>query len=267
MDHDHIHRLTAQRMVEWREVQTYIDAQDCLMVYLARVLDDSNPQPCGKCARCLGKPVVTGIFDHQLAVNAALYLKHAEVALECKKQVATDAFPTYGFRSNLPPALRAETGRILARWGDAGWGQMVANDKHAGHFRDDLVNAVVEMVCERWRPDPFPIWVTCVPSHKHPTLVPDFSRRLAQRLGLPFVAAISKVRGNQPQKLQQNRFHQCRNLDGVFAIVSSIPDGPVLLVDDMVDSAWTMTVVAALLRQAGSGLVWPVALATTNGGE
>lgn len=267
MDHAHIQRLTAQRLVEWQEVQAYIDTQDCLMVYLAHALDDNNPQPCGKCARCLGHPVVTAAFDHHLAVNAALYLKHAEVALECKKQVATGAFSTYSFNGNLSPVLRAETGRILARWGDAGWGQMVADDKHTGRFRDELVEAVIEMLHMRWRPAPFPTWVTCIPSHRHPKLVPDFSRRLAQKLGLPFMAAVNKVHANQPQKMQQNRFHQCRNLDGVFTIAPQIPAGPVLLIDDIVDSAWTMTVVAALLRQAGSGPVWPVALATTSSGE
>ncbi|HYH45640.1 MAG TPA: phosphoribosyltransferase, partial [Thermoanaerobaculia bacterium] len=41
---------------------------------------------------------------------------------------------------------------------------------------------------------------------------------------------------------------------------------PVLLVDDVVDSRWTMTIAAALLRQAGSGPVWPVALATFSSG-
>ena len=66
--------------------------------------------------------------------------------------------------------------------------------------------------------------------------------------------------------MQENRFHQCRNLDGVFRIVGSIPEGPVLLVDDVVDSGWTLTVVAALMRQAGSGPVWPFALATANPG-
>jgi ATP-dependent DNA helicase RecQ len=98
-------------------------------------------------------------------------------------------------------------------------------------------------------------------------LVPDFSRRLATRLGLPFVAAISKVHDNAPQKLQQNRFHQCQNLDGVFAVAEGIPTGPVLLVDDIVDSGWTLTVASALLRQAGCTMVWPVALATTSAGD
>src|SRR3546814_11524411 len=67
------------------------------------------------------------------------------------------------------------------------------------------------------------------------TLVPDFARRLASTLDLPFLPVVTKIRENEPQKGQQNRFHQCRNLDGVFAIDGEVPDGPVLLVDDVVD--------------------------------
>ncbi len=127
--------------------------------------------------------------------------------------------------------------------------------------------AVAEMIRERWQPEPAPAWVTCVPSRNHPELVPDFARRLAVTLDLPFVDAVHKMRDNGPQKLQRNSYHQCRNLDGVFTVTAGIPDGPVLLVDDMVDSAWTMTVIAALLRRAGSGPVWPVALASTSTGD
>ena len=106
-----------------------------------------------------------------------------------------------------------------------------------------------------------------MPSLKHPALVPDFAQRLAARLGLPFVDAIHKVVDNEPQKNQQNRFHQCRNLDGVFEVMDGIPNTPVLLVDDVIDSGWTVTVLAALLRQAGSGPVYPVALASTSTGS
>ena len=38
-------------------------------------------------------------------------------------------------------------------------------------------------------------------------------------------------------------------------------DGPVLLVDDLVDSRWTVTVAGALLRSAGAPGVLPFALA------
>ncbi|HIE53729.1 MAG TPA: ATP-dependent DNA helicase RecG, partial [Chromatiaceae bacterium] len=205
--------------------------------------------------------------DRTLAIAAAQFLRHAEMPFKPKKQVAAGAFPVYGFRGNLPPALQASEGRILSRWGDAGWGGLVAEDKHAGHFRDELMEAVAEMIEQRWRPDPAPGWVTCVPSLRHPDLVPDFTQRLAARLGLPFVDAIRKTIDNEPQKNQQNRFHQCRNLDGVFEISGGIPDAPVLLVDDIIDSGWTVTVLAALLRQAGSGVVYPVALTSTSTGD
>ncbi|MCV5804181.1 ATP-dependent DNA helicase RecG, partial [Escherichia coli] len=79
---------------------------------------------------------------------------------------------------------------ILSRWGDAGWGQMVADDKHNDHFRDELVDATVEMITDRWKPDEFPTWVCCIPSLNHKTLVPDFAKRLADKLGLPFVDSL-----------------------------------------------------------------------------
>ncbi len=48
------------------------------------------------------------------------------------------------------------------------------------------------------------------------------------------------------------------------ASLERLPGGPVLLVDDMVDSRWTLTVAAWLLRSKGSGEVWPLALALTS---
>ena len=266
MDHDRIQHLTQQREAEWDEVQNYIDEPGCLMEFLARALDDPHPQPCGKCECCMDRPIVATTFTRDAAVQAGRFLRQAEIPLECKKQVARDAFLEYGFRGNLPAGLRAEEGRILSRWGDAGWGRVVAEDKHNLHFRDELVDAVAQMIRDRWHPNPAPTWVTCIPSRTHRALVPDFAERLANELGLPFVPVITKIKDNEPQKRQQNRFHQCRNLDGVFAINEQVSDQPLLLVDDVADSAWTLTVAAALLRRAGSGPVWPLALATSSMG-
>ncbi len=116
-----------------------------------------------------------------------------------------------------------------------------------------------------WRPKPAPAWVTCVPSRNHPGLVPDVANRLAGRLSLPFVPAVRKVRATRPQKDMENSWQQAHNLDGAFDIVpwEGIA-GPLLLIDDIVDSRWTFTVVAALLRRAGSGPVFPLALAANR---
>ena len=108
-------------------------------------------------------------------------------------------------------------------------------------------------------------WVTCIPSNRHPNLVPDFAARLAAALGVPFHAVIQKTRDTEPQKEMENRYHQCNNLDGAFTVQrGALPKGAVLLVDDVVDSAWTLTLAAALLRQAGTAAVYPFALATTS---
>jgi len=49
------------------------------------------------------------------------------------------------------------------------------------------------------------------------------------------------------------------------AAIAAAGDGPVLLVDDQVDTGWTMTVAAALLRDAGATAVLPLVLAATTG--
>ncbi len=266
MDRDRIERLTQQREIEWREIQDYIDSDSCLMTYLRNALDDSHTVDCGCCAVCRRHPVISESVDTNLAIAAARFLRRAEVPLEPRRQVPSGALQLYGISGNLRQDVRASESRILSQWRDAGWGNMVADDKFNGRFRDELVEAIAEMYEHRWQPEPEPQWVTCVPSQNHPTLVPDFARRLANRLELPFVEAIQKVRDNEPQKNQQNSFYQCKNLDGAFAISGDIPESPVLLVDDIVDSRWTMTVLAALLRQNGSGPVYPIALASTGSG-
>ena len=264
MDHERIRRLTGQREMEWEEVQHYIDHRGCLMEYLARALDDPEPGPCGKCASCLGRPVVSPAYDRTTAPTAARFRDRSELELVCNRQAPRDAFAEYELQGNLPADERAETGRVLSRWGDPGWGRAVAADKGRGRFRDALVDAAAEMLRERWRPTPPPDWIACVPSLKRPHLVSDFAARLAAKLGLPFEEAVRKVRDNDEQKAQHNRYHQCRNLDGVFAVSEEIRHGPVLLVDDVVDSGWTLTVVSMLLRRAGSGPVWPMALASAS---
>lgn len=264
LDRDRIAHLTQQREQEWEQVQAYHAYQGCKMSFLRAALDDTWDTPCGKCASCIDRPVIDIAINPLVAHDAATFLRHAETVLEPKIQIPANAFTHDNFKGNLPLTLRAEPGRILSRWGDAGWGKKVADDKHAGYFSDELVEALAEMIVQRWQPSPAPEWVCSVPSRNHPELVSRLAQRLAARLGLPYIDAISKIRDNQPQKSQQNRFHQCRNLDGAFSVLPQLPDTPVLLVDDIVDSGWTMTVIAALLRQAGCGCVYPVALASSS---
>jgi ATP-dependent DNA helicase RecQ len=156
-----------------------------------------------------------------------------------------------------------QPGRVLCVWGDAGWGSLVRQGKlQDGRFGDQLVEACAAMA-RSWAPQPAPAWVTCIPSRRHPSLVPDFARRLAVALNLPFHVVLEKTDDRPAQKQMANSSQQARNVDGSLRIQGMVPIGPVLLVDDMVDSRWTLTVAAYLLTTHGSGPVYPLALAST----
>lgn len=264
LDHERIAHLTTQREIEWVQMEAYINASDCLMQFLGDALDDPHSESCGRCANCTGQPHFADDIDRQKGIEAARHLKESELPFKPKVQIPANAFTHYPFRGNLPLELRNEEGRILSRWADAGWGGLVEEDKNRGHIRDELIDALAEMILLRWSPLPEFGWITCIPSLNTSQIVPDVAKRLADELAVPFVEVIQKTRANEQQKFQQNRFHQCRNLDGVFAVDQNLPEGAVLLIDDVIDSGWTVTVAGALLRSAGCPAVYPVALATTS---
>jgi ATP-dependent DNA helicase RecQ len=66
-----------------------------------------------------------------------------------------------------------------------------------------------------------------------------------------------------PQAAMGNSAHQLTNVWDAFAVApppDGWPHGPVLLLDDEWRSGWTMTVVGARLREAGTGPVLPAVL-------
>jgi ATP-dependent DNA helicase RecQ len=104
-----------------------------------------------------------------------------------------------------------------------------------------------------------------VPSAERPEQVAVFAEALAAQLGLPFQSVVTLAGPHKAQSEMEDSAQQLRNVHGAFAVAGALPSGPVVLVDDTVDSGWTLTVVGAALREAGSGPVHPFALAKTGG--
>jgi ATP-dependent DNA helicase RecQ len=134
--------------------------------------------------------------------------------------------------------------------------ELLASD---GPVPDELLDAVVR-VLGRWDWPERPAWVTFVPSRRHPKLVEDLARRIAEAGRLPLHLVLERTREAPPQLEMANSAHQCRNVHGAFTLTGPIPRGGVLLVDDTADSKWTLTIVGALLRHAGAGAVHPLVL-------
>ncbi len=250
-------RLTELRREEHRQMQDYVGLPfGEHMGYLIRALDGD--------ASLVTKPALPQLptdVNQALVGEAITFLRRSSLSIEPRKIWPAGGMPRYGVKGAILSNHRPQPGKALCIWGDAGWGGMVRQGKlQEQRFSDDLVAACTKMLRE-WNPQPEPTWVTCVPSLRHPELVPDVAKRLADALGLPFHMVITKLRDTPEQRTMANSTQQARNLDGSLVRNGQpIPFGPVLLVDDMVDSRWTLTVATWLLRSNGSGDVFPVTL-------
>ncbi|MGH8679774.1 MAG: helicase-related protein, partial [Burkholderiales bacterium] len=253
-------RLTELRREEQRQMQEYVSLTSGHMAHLIRALDGEPGE-----LEAPALPDLPTTPDPVLVREAVAFLRRTSLPIEPRKQWPAGGMPQYQVQGRIAPAHQAQPGKALCIWGDAGWGGMVRQGKYRdGHFADELV-AACESLARQWNPQPAPAWVTCVPSLRHPHLVPDFAQRLAARMGLRFHAVLQKTDERPEQKTMANSIQQARNIDGSLAITTQpTPAGPVLLVDDMVDSRWTLTVAVWLLRTHGSGEVWPLALALTG---
>ena len=306
-------QVTRHRREELAEIKRYVEHKGCLMEFLSRALDDPAAAPCGKCMNCTGQTQRRPV-PPTLAQAAVDFLRHDALVLEpriwwpkpalgdLEKALpgALDRFESGRPKMTLPKRLRAQQGRVLCMYGDAGWGREVARGKYqTGRFSDALVTAAAELIQSKWKPEPPPGWVTAVPSQRHAELVRDFAQRLAASLGLPFVAALRQHHETQPQKEMRCSARQLRNVLAAFEVKATsalVPSGaeaaaggsvgmaqqlarqvgasfgnspllapvPVLLVDDIVDSGWTLTLAAVLLQHHGSGPVYPFALAKAS---
>ena len=194
--------------------------------------------------------------------EANIFLKRYHLLINPRKQWPNGGLKHSNNHGKIAKSYQANSGKVLSLLGDAGLGDLVNVSKNQQqYFSDELVDACVVMLKE-WGPQPAPTWVTCVPSLRNPTLVPDFAKRLAQALNLSFRVAIEKTDSRPEQNKFNNSFQQARNVDGSLApLRDQILSGPVLLVDDVILSGWTLAISSWLLRKNGSGEVWPLALA------
>jgi ATP-dependent DNA helicase RecQ len=256
-------QLTKLRHDEQQQMQEYIDLSSGHMEFLIRALDGDPSSVISP-----NLPPLPTTPDPALILEATAFLRRTSLPIEPRKQWPTGGLPQLKQSGRIKPEYQAEQGRALCIWRDSGWGNLVYQGKYRDkHFDDELVEACANMVDE-WNPTPSPTWVTCIPSRRHPDLVPSFAQRLAASLRIPFYDILEKTDDRPEQKSMANSSQQARNVDGSLALkTGKVPDGPVLLVDDMVDSRWTITVATFLLLSNGSGEVFPLALADTGHGE
>jgi ATP-dependent DNA helicase RecQ len=264
-DADRYRRVAAARRAEQAAMLEYLTTYGCLMAFLRRQLDDpelaglENPAaiPCGRCQRCTGHGPPTTVSP-ALVAAAVRFLRDQDITLAPRRQWPVGA--AVGSRT-IPEAQRAEEGRALGEATDAGWGPLLADLlTHDQSLPREVVEGLARLL-GRWGWEQPPTWVTFVPSRSRPTLVQDLAAQAGLLLGVPVHALIQRVRPEAGSQAElANSFHQYRNAHDAFAVTDTVPHGPVLLVDDVRGSGWTLTTIAGHLRDAGAGPVHSLVL-------
>ena len=264
-------RVARARADEADAMRGYLAAPDCRLEYLRRQLDDPYASPCGRCDRCAGTWFPVDVPDADLDA-ATIFLGRPGVELEPRK-----LWPTGGSALGVPlsgkiaPAEAAEAGRALGRLSDLGWGGRLRDLLRPGasdvDIPDDVFKAVVQVLAS-WNWSQRPAGVVALAARTRPRLVGSLARRLAQVGRLEFLGELPRVGGGPSGAgATSNSIQRLAAVHDAFAVPPELSaalgrlGGPVLLVDDVVDSGWTMTVAARLLRLAGAPAVLPLALA------
>jgi ATP-dependent DNA helicase RecQ len=246
---ERIEAVTRQRKAEQQAMARYVTTDTCLMAFLRQELDDRSER-CGRCANCLG-----GLLNESAGADlvdaAVAFLGSESILIDPRKQ------PPAGLAGLTLRKQRLEFGRALARYGDPGLGLRVESGRQSGRFDAGLVAEAARLLA-KWSPDPAPTWVTSIPNRDNGATT-AFAQKLATQLGLDYVDTVERITDSSRQEDMHNSYQQASNVLSAFAI-SRVRLGPVLLVDDFIDSNWTMSVVGNLLLQDGSGPVFPFAL-------
>jgi ATP-dependent DNA helicase RecQ len=275
-------RVAAERNREQRAMLGYLATDGCRMEYLRRELDDEGAAPCGRCDNCTGRQWDadrgTAETDREAAARAEAArerLLRPGVSVEPRKMWPTGMkeLGITGASGKIAVPLLAEPGRALGRLTDIGWGTtlrtLLSPEAADQPVPDQVFDAVVKVLAA-WDWSERPAGVVTLPSNSRPELIGSLGQRLAAIGRLHYLGSLEYT-GDGPGPRRHNSAQRVRSLWDTFTVPASLREtvaglgGPALLVDDRIETGWTMTVAAKLLREAGAPAVLPLVLAVTTG--
>ena len=262
-DRERYEHIAAERKAEQQHMLDYealpAGASGCRMEFLQRSLDDDTATPCGRCDNCAG-----AWFSADLGVDAAAQaassLDRVGVPIDPRAQWPTGSAVA---RGNIPAADRMLEGRALARLTDLGWGgtlrALFAIDAPDAPASPAMLAACVRVLAG-WGWAERPVGVVAMPSRGHPLLIDSVAKGLAAAGKLPYLGSLGYAHPPQGGPGGNSAFRLAQVFDA-FEVPFDVAGGPILLVDDLADSRWTLTVASRQLLRAGAGGVLPFTLA------
>jgi ATP-dependent DNA helicase RecQ len=129
----------------------------------------------------------------------------------------------------------------------------------------------VVKVLAAWDWSQRPTGIVTVPSRARPVLITSLGQRIAQVGRLPYLGSLGYASSDGPGSRRHNSAQRLHSLWHAFTVPDDLrealsrPTGPLLLIDDRIETGWTMTIAAKQLREVGAPAVLPLAFAVTTG--
>ncbi|TFD24156.1 RecQ family ATP-dependent DNA helicase [Cryobacterium sp. TMS1-13-1] len=270
-DSERYERIAAARLGEQRAMLEFESTTGCRMEFLQRALDDDTAVPCGRCDNCQGSWYPVDLAEGA-ATTAAQALDRVGVAIDVRAQWPT-GMSSLGVAATgkIPLTERADPGRALARLTDLGWGGPL-RDLFATGAADAAAPPAMLAACVRvlaeWGWADRPAAIVSMPSRQHPLLIDSVARSLSEVGQLPWLGALNWANGGPTGEPGGNSAYRLSSVWDRFAVGPNLAEAlapfagrPILLIDDLADSRWTVTVAARVLRQHGASAVLPFTLA------
>ncbi|MCR4512057.1 ATP-dependent DNA helicase RecQ [Aeromicrobium sp. 50.2.37] len=272
-DAERYERIAQAREAEQEAMLEYQAGRTCRMELLQRQLDDPTAAPCGRCDVCVGPWYPTGT-DGAAVERATQSLDRVGVAVDPRAQWPSGVGRLgVDVSGRIPPTERPETGRVVARLTDLGWGgtlrELFATGAPDVPVPEPLLGACARALRD-WPWDQRPVAVVALPSMARPTLVASVAEGLARLGRLPLLPSLEVAPGAPATTQGGNSAFRLAGVWGRFVVPDALrealaaTDGPVLMVDDLVDSRWTVAVASRELRRAGADAVLPFALGSVG---
>ena len=263
-DRDRYARVREAREREQQAMLDYLATDRCRMWFLRHQLDDPDAVECGRCDNCGGTTVSATVSD-QATEAAHERLARPGVVVEPRKMWPT-ALANLGIDLKGKIADQPSPGRAVARLTDLGYGQhlrdLFREGTPDGPVPVPLVQAVIEVLGD-WRPEA--AGIAYVESARRAILTRDFADGLARYLQVPVVARFAIADDSvAPGQGQANSAQRVAAVLRRYRLEGEVPSGPVLLLDDLVGTGWTLTLASRALRSAGATDVLPLALGTES---
>jgi len=258
-------RLEQARAAEQAAMLEYERTDTCRMLFLRRQLDDPELTPdtpgCGRCDNCTGVHRSTTVDDADVR-RTRERLERPGTDLLPRKQWPT-GMKTLGVDLAGRITDGPEPGRILGRLSDLGWGPRLRAllDAPDGEAPESLIRAAVAVLAA-WDWTERPTGIMAVDSPTHPILVTSLTRELARLGRLTDLGVLRHRPGRPPVTAANSAYRVAALIDAWVPPVLDGHRGPVLLIDAVTDTGWTMTMAARTLTSAGAESVLPFALAS-----